>query len=133
MNKSIAARTVVRKGTANTSMVSNEKRERPERPYNPSLSEQIADSDIFYKNWQFPNAREAFPNEPFMRYVDRYFPYAKNDKGELSPICFELCNSKEDVARAIRKTEAIKAAGIRYLIIEPKMEFNEAMQKLGEQ
>ena len=113
-------------------MIDNHKRERPDKPYNPSLAEQIAESDIFYKNWQFPKAREAFPNEPFMRYVDRYFPYAKDQKGNLSPICFELCNTKEDLARANRKIEALKAAGIRFLIIEPKMDFNEAMQKLGE-
>ena len=132
MNKSISARTVTRKGRADTTTIFDQKRERPERPYNPSLAEQIAESDVFFKNWQFPNAREAFPVEPTMRSVDRYFPYAKDLEGKPSPICFDICNTREEVTRSKRKIEAMKKAGIRFLILEKGMDFNTAMQALGE-
>lgn len=132
MNKSISARTVVRKGRPDTTSSPTEKAERPARAYTPSLSEQIAESDVFFKNWQYPNAREAFPVEPSLRSVDRYFPYARDLKGNLSPICFDICETREQIARSTRKISALKKAGIRFLIIEKGMDFNTAMQALGE-
>jgi hypothetical protein len=95
------------------------------RKHYPSVAERIAESEIAYRNFKFTGAEEAFPNEPAMRTVDQYFPYAVG--GELlvdSPV------TERERTNCARKASVLKKLGYRYLIVVPDMDEYAAQEAL---
>lgn len=93
-----------------------------------SIPHIIADSKIFYRNARIPGSDEAFPYEPKLRTVDRFYPYAKG-----GALCVDECwvDGTAEVAR--RKTALIKKAGWKHLILVRELQLDDAMRQIMEQ
>lgn len=84
---------------------------------NPDLMTDIAGDHFYHKNWYYPGGRDAFPLEPHLWYVDRFYPAAK-----CGPLLIDEPSTKGDIVDCERKKKAIKA-GLKYLIIKRGMTF----------
>jgi len=103
--------------------------EKVHREHKASLTDRIANSEEFFRNWYYPGGAEKFPTDAICRKVDRYYPYA-----EGGPLCIDIFDDPTDVDRRKeeidKKTPVLKEAGLRYLLLKPHMDFNLAMQEL---
>lgn len=98
---------------------------KPERKHYASVAERIAESSVCIGNWRFEGAQEAFPNEPSMRSVEQYYPYAKG-----GPLLVDSPTTKGEKADCARKAEHLSKIGYRYLIVEADMEEFAARERL---
>jgi peptidoglycan/xylan/chitin deacetylase (PgdA/CDA1 family) len=89
------------------------------------LSEAIADSDVFIRNWYYAGSAVDFPHHTEMRYVDRYFPYAKG-----GALLLDFPQDEQDLKKCEGKSVSIKARGYRYLIVTKHMNLNDALEAL---
>ena len=96
-----------------------------QKPKFRSMSEELAQSDLFVGKWMFPEARTKFPDEPWMRYVDKYFPYAKG-----GPLLIDEPRYADDLKKCERKAPHLYALGFRYVVIKPQMTMHEAVMEL---
>jgi hypothetical protein len=81
-----------------------------------SVAEKVAQSDVCVLNWMFPGAREAFPLEPKMRSVRRYYPYAKG-----GPLLIDEPQRLDEEQACQRKADVLARQGFRYLILKSGM------------
>ena len=94
-----------------------------------SLSDRVAKSNVWFGNWKFPGADLAFPQHPWLRTVDKYYPQA--DGG---PVCFdEIGDNDIEMSKCVAKKKKINAAGIRYVIIDSKTDLESAFRQLHSQ
>lgn len=105
--------------------VFSERTEKRIKKHYASVAERVAQSSISFRNYKFHDATKEFPNEPHMRTVEQFFPYAVG--GEL---LVDSPSSKVEIAECARKAEVFKRMGYRYLIVEPDMDEHEALYKL---
>lgn len=92
-----------------------------------SRSEKIAGSKICLMSWVFPGAREAFPHEPKLRSVQKYFPYA-----EGGALLVDEPERLGDELECQRKAKVIRKLGFRYLILTRSMSENDARFELSQ-
>lgn len=97
--------------TANDSKLID-KATNPEKYY--SRAEKLAQNKFCIMNWKWPHAESHFPNEPWMRSVSKYFPYAKG-----GPLLIEECELPYQIERAERKAKFLKQLGLRFMILKP--------------
>ena len=102
------------------------KSEHPPRERHRSLSEAIADSDVYILNWYYAGSAIDFPHHPEMRLVDRYFPYAKG-----GALLIDAPQDNQDLDLCKKKSIALRAKGYRYLILTKHMNLNDAMDELA--
>lgn len=134
MSRQVAARVITKKKAdytyAETATMTKAKKDRIvtealDKPYEPSLTEKIAGHRLFFKNWMIPGGQKHFPNEPWLRCVDRYFPHA-----EGGPLFIDIIETKNDAREFARKTTIMATLKLRYLVMTPGMKYNEAMEAL---
>lgn len=106
--------------------LSKEPAKRIERKHYASVAERVAESTVSFRNFKFEGAKDAFPNEPALRTVDQYFPYAVG--GEL---LVDYPVTKAHDAECGRKAEVLKKLGYRYLVVKPDMDEFAAKEELG--
>jgi hypothetical protein len=92
------------------------------------MSNEIAGTNLFYKNWYYPGGREIFPTEPHLWYVDKMYPEAQ---GGMLLIDEPACVADESDCR--KKALVFKEGGMRYLILTPSKSFEEALIELEKQ
>jgi hypothetical protein len=128
-NPKVYGKTVVKKEPdMQTQTQTQDRPDRQMRRYYPSVAERAAESEIAYRNFKFKGAEEAFPNEPAMRTVDQYFPYAVG--GELlvdSPV------TERERKNCERKAVVLKKLGYKYLIVVPDMDDYAAQEALEQE
>jgi len=90
------------------------------------IAETIAQDKFFQRNHIWPGSKQAFPFQPKMQTVDKYFPYA-----EGGPLFIDEPTRKEDLKEFSPKIEAMKKLGHRYLLIKPGMNELEAREALA--
>lgn len=94
-----------------------------------SIAERFANDKHFQRNHIWPGAKEAFPTNKKMWYVDRYFPYA--DGGPLfvdEPTRLSLETEKDNFEL---KKEIMKKLGHRYVVIRPGMSEIDVMEVMA--
>lgn len=100
--------------------------EKPARVHAPSISERISESSIVVRNWLVPGAREMFPNEPKLRNVDEYFPYAVG-----GALLVDRPMTEAEEKDCARKAILIKKAGFRYVFIKRDAQEHDIRAELG--
>jgi hypothetical protein len=90
-----------------------------------SLAEELAKDKLYYKNHYYPGNKEFMRDHPRMRFVDRYFPYAKG-----GPLYVDEPMDKDEIALCEKKRDFMKEHKLRYVIIEPKAEFQSLFEQL---
>lgn len=89
------------------------------------IPDRVAESGVYYRNWEIPGAREEFPYHIELRFVDRMYPYAKP-----SALLVDMPQTAFDNLQCLKKGDFCKEMGIRYLILKPEMSYEEAMASL---
>lgn len=90
-----------------------------------SLSERVASHRLYERNKHVNALKDAHPHRPYLWTTDLYFPYAKG-----GPLYIDEPQMKPDVLESEMKTAVMKKAGLRFLIIKPKMSFEDCMTEL---
>lgn len=99
------------------------------RKRNPKipLSDQIAHGSSFhYKNWVYPGGDKAFPYEPRLQRVDKYYPTT-----EWGPLLIDEPIYPFEVEECARKRKFMLEAGFRYLVIDAHTDLEDCYQQLG--
>ncbi len=92
-----------------------------------SLSEQIAGTPYYIRNWKWSGAVEDFPNEPWLRCVDKFYP-----KAQMCPLALDEPTYEQDMVACERKARVLRKRNIRYLILKPNMTLEEALVQLAQ-
>lgn len=83
-------------------------------------ADKLSGNRLFFRNWMYPNAKETFPNSPELWYVNRYYTMA--DGG---PLAIDEPETDWDRKLSEMKRPALKAAGIRFYVIDRKKTLEE--------
>lgn len=92
-----------------------------------SLAERIALHRLYERNKHLLILKEAFPYKPVMWTTDLFFPYAKG-----GPLFIDEPSLVQDVPDSEAKKEIMSKAGLRFLVIKPKMKYEDCMLELLE-
>lgn len=92
-----------------------------------SLAERVAYHRLYERNKHVGLLKIAHPHRPHLWTTDLFFPYA--DGG---PLFIDEPVMPPDVAESEMKTDVMKKNGLRFLIIKPKMNYEDCMTKLLE-
>jgi hypothetical protein len=92
-----------------------------------SLAERVALHRLYERNKHLGPLKEAFPYKPHLWTSDFFFPYAKG-----GPLFIDQPILVQDVPDCELKKETMLNAGLRYLIIKPKMKYEDCMLELLE-
>jgi len=91
-----------------------------------SIPEELAQHRLYERNRFVQHLKDAFPNNHRMWHVDRYFPYSNPrlyvDEPMMAP----------DIEESKLKQKAMASAGLRMLVLLPKMTLAEAREQLVE-
>lgn len=90
------------------------------------LCDKIAESNVYFRNWKWPGCMELYPNDPGMRMIDKYYPYAKG-----GPLLVDEPTFKDEVEKCYTKQKVLKQRGHRYVIIETDTDLVMALEQLG--
>lgn len=104
------SKTVKGTGTANAQM-----NEKPSKPSFTKMVQAVLNlpRDAFYKvSWYYPGGRQAFPLNPKMWVVDRYYPHAN------PPILCDIVILAHKKEEAKLKHEYFKSQGMMYVALE---------------
>lgn len=91
-----------------------------------TVAEKIAEDKFCQRNHIWPGARQAFPFNSKMHYVDKFYPYA-----EGGPLFVDEPTRLSDLKQYELKAEAMKKLGHRYLVIKPGMTEIDAREVLA--
>lgn len=91
-----------------------------------TVYEKLAEDRFCYRNWYYPGGKETFPYSREMHVVDRFYPYAAG-----GPLAFDSVDRDADKTVFEIKREALKKAGIRYVMVKPDTDLLEAMEQLA--
>lgn len=89
------------------------------------IAAQIAESNIWFGNWRWPDAQNYYPNETDMRFVDKCYPYAKG--GML--LVDEPIDLRQ-IEKAYEKQKLLKKLGFRSIVVEPSSTLFEILEML---
>lgn len=92
-----------------------------------SLAERIAFHRLYERNKHVGALKEAHPHRPYLWTVDFFFPYAKG-----GPLFIDEPALKPDIGESEMKTAFMLRAGFRFLIVKPKMTYEDCMTELLE-
>lgn len=91
-----------------------------------TVAEQVSGDKFCHINFMWPGCKNAFPFQPKLWNVDRYFPYA-----EGGPLFVDEPNRLADIESLKLKQEAMKKLGHRYLLCTEGLKFEEALEQLA--
>lgn len=91
------------------------------------LSAKIAKSTVYTGNRKFKNADKHFPNLPLLRTVQKFFPYAAG-----GPLYVDEPTDPQEERECIKKAVAMKAEGLRYVVITRDMHDRDESEVLEE-
>ena len=94
-----------------------------------AIADQIAESAVWFRNWKYPGADKLYPLDPYMRFVDKYYPYAKG-----GPLLVDEPATELEYRKSLEKQVVLKRAGFRHIVIRmlPATSLYEAREQLGE-
>ena len=84
---------------------------------------------MHHLDWHYEKCQTLFPQDPDLRLVDRYYPYAV--KG---PLLVDEIDSEDKygILRCKEKAKVLKDAGYRYVWLTETMDEQAAFEQLGE-
>jgi hypothetical protein len=85
----------------------------------------VAKHPMFIRNMRVPEFTDAFPFNPELRTVGKYFPIA--DGG---PLFVDEVSHPSLEAQFTKKKEVMRAAGKRYLILRETTDLQDAMEQI---
>jgi hypothetical protein len=91
-----------------------------------SLPDRLAGDSLCYKSWIYEGARERFPDNPELRWVDRYYPYA-----EGGPLAMDTPVNEQDWKRARDKEKAVRGSGLRFYIVDTKKSLEQMIDEIS--
>ena len=90
-----------------------------------SMAEQVAGTQFYIRNWKWSGAVEDFPNEPWLRCVDKFFPKAVG-----GALAVDEPTMDSDFVACERRQKVLRKRGIRYLILKRSMTLEECQVSL---
>lgn len=99
----------------------------PDDPKWRSLAERIAAHRLYERNKHVGFLKDAHPHRPYLWTTDFYFPYAKG-----GPLYIDEPALKAEAGESEMKVEFMRRAGLRFLIVRPKMTYEDCMTELLE-
>lgn len=122
METEVYAKTIKRKKASHTRLISEDesKERKQERKIERlqkflSIFDDLAQDKLYYKNWYYPHAKNAFPNFPTLWFVERYYPHAKG-----GPLLLDCPETPLDRANCEMKKRILREQGLRYYVIDRK-------------
>lgn len=108
---------------------------KPPRAHSAStVSEEIAQSSLFYKNYPVAELRSVTTYAARLWHVDQYFPHAKG-----KPLYVDFVRQLADKVMYQNllndyksRSEVMKKSGLRYLFLTHDMDVTDAIEQLGE-
>lgn len=97
----------------------------PDDPKWRSLSERIAQHRLYERNKHVGFLKQAHPYRPYLWTIDFYFPYASG-----GALYIDECSLVPDVGESEMKAEIMRKANLRFLILKPKMKYEDCMSDL---
>jgi len=97
-----------------------------------AVADHIAKDPTWFLNWKWPGSNAKFPYRPEMRTVDKYYPFARDDRGNICPLLVDEPQHKETIDLAYEKQKILKELGFRHVVIEPDTSVYDALVQLGE-
>ena len=95
-----------------------------------AVSDQIAKSLVWFRNWKWPGSEDMFPRSVEMRTVEKYYPYA-----EGGPLLVDEPRDERDVVLCYEKQKVLKKLGFRHIVVESYPRATtlfDALEQLGE-
>lgn len=82
-----------------------------------TLSDQIAKEVLFFRNYKWPGANRAYPDDIDcdMRFVTKYYPHTDGGK----PLYVDEPMTEREMVKAYEKQKVLKKLGMRHLVIDP--------------
>ena len=93
-----------------------------------NMATRIAGDVLHYRNYRWPGAFRSFPDDPEMRMVDKFFPYA-----ECGALFVDEPMTERGKRRCEEKRAAMRDEGNLYLVIPPDMREEDAVSQLRAQ
>lgn len=92
-----------------------------------TVSDQIAESKIFYRNWKWPKCYEVFPNSlhAAKRFVTKYYPNAVG-----GPLYVDEPRTPKEKQDALEKQKILRKQGIRHIIVDGETDYFKALEQL---
>ena len=124
MSKKIYAKTIVRKDVSRETSPAD----KPNRKSKilPSLSDRLAGDQFYYLHHYWPGCRAFERDNPRLRIVKKFYPYAEGGELYVDEPVFPFQKLECE-----RKAPIMRAAGLRYVVIEPDTTYDEALAQLG--
>lgn len=115
-------------GLAQGAVISSNFKMRRDVDPHRSLSDQIAKSQMFQKNYYYPGSQNKFPSENHMHYVDKFY-----ETSPWGPLMVDEPNFDFELDDCLRKKKIIQALGYKYVIIDPHTDLEDCYKQLEEQ
>lgn len=81
-------------------------------------TDKIANDAFFVRNQPIPHGKEMFPAEWRMQFIDLFYPYALDEKGNRSPLYIDIPGNLHEVAMCERKLTMMRDKGMRYTYLK---------------
>lgn len=98
-----------------------------------TLSDQIAESNIYFRNYRYPKGREIYPDDlqSDFRIVTKAYPYAKGGM-----LLVDEPKTEKEASKMYEKQKRLKKLGLRHIVIEKTghlhTTYADCLEQLGE-
>jgi len=82
-----------------------------------SRAERLARDNYCVMNWKWQGSETAFPDEPWLRTVEKYYPNAQG-----GPLLIDEPLLPEDIKTCERKRPYLEKQGYCYVVLEPNVD-----------
>jgi hypothetical protein len=118
-------RVIVKRQSEDAPIIEVKRSFEPKRDNSMMFLDQVAQSTTCQMNHKWMCADSDFPNEPWMRTVRFYYPYAVG-----GPLLVDELVMHHQLAGLKRKEKCLRERGFRYFIFRRQMSITDAMMEL---
>jgi len=92
-----------------------------------SISDQVAQSNLFFRNYKLPLKVKIPVDHPDAQIVTKFYPHAKG-----GPLYVDEPIAAVTIDRAYLRQKILKSFGLRHIVIEKDSSLEHALEQLGE-
>lgn len=89
------------------------RREKRERQEFDHFADKLAKSDHYFVNWQIPDGRKLFPNDPDMRAVTRYYPLS-----QVGILLIDVFHDAQSEKKCLEKQKVLRSLGYKIVVVK---------------
>lgn len=92
-----------------------------------TLADQVAESNLYFRNWKYKEGDQMYPHDPDSRMVTKSYPHAK---GGL--LFVDEPRNQREMVKSYEKQKVLKKLGYRFIVIEADTTLYDCLEQLGE-